>query len=175
MVTVFKKQTTTIKSKVMAFLKDAHRIGRLPLSIWFAWGLFAYLVVPFISYGFGNDSRVLGPSMAFFADQATFKFFAAYRGAISLLLALTLSFYGGWRGVRKYGAGVKSVFATAFLGGILMGVIFVGGTILLEYVFAAGFLGLVMLAIIFAISTILLSLFLAVFASIGAFAAKEVG
>ena len=162
----------------MEFLKDAHRVGRMPLSLWFAWGLFAYVVIPFLFYVIVGSSNscyyghctleyyVLRPSFYYFADDAAFSFFAVYRGPASLLLAFILSVYGGWRGVRKYGTSIKTVFATGVLGGVLMATLFVGGTMVLK-----GYSNF--FPLFGAIAS--LSLFLAVFASIGAFAAKEVG
>lgn len=167
-----KKLENEIVGKARLFLKNADRIGRMPLSIWLAWGLFAYAVVPFLRWQIHGGQ--FGPSLSFFADDAAFGFFAAYRGAMSLILTLVLSFYAGWRAVKSYGKTIWSVFATGILGGILMGGIFVGGTILTEYWWQNDLLLAVSLLGTLLVSVFLLSVYLAVFASIGAFAAKEV-
>ncbi len=155
------------------FLDDAFRIGKMPLSLWFAWGLFAYAVVPLLS----SSARCFPGNcpLGLLTFQSTYFFGNNYgliegtTDSVSILLAFVLSVYGGWRGVRKYGASIKTVFAAGILGGVLMGLFFLGGTMVL----ASLLVGYFDLVVLFT-AIVLLSLFLAVFASIGAFAAKEV-
>jgi len=155
------------KAKVAGYLK----IMKLPAIIWIAWGLFAYVIISFLEASYYyctlegcNISHWVVSPFVNPSPANLFAFFDTYLSAFSLLLAFVLSFWGGWRGVKKYKANVKKVCIASVMTGLILGTIFMGPSVVF---------GNALERTAFVISLILLCIFLSLFAALGAIAAKE--